>query len=835
MRNKYIYPMILAAIFLLLMGFSVSGGHLYGSNTDWLSQHVTLAETIRDACREQHTPAPAFLPLGGGSNGFMFSYYGYFRPDILIGCLLPQVPMIWIVTGYSLLGYLASVWLFYLWLSQCGHKGFMAFLGSLLFLTAGCFFQTHRQVMFINYMPFLMMALIAVHKRKFPLAVGAMALIYLHSFYYAIACLAVIGWYWYEEEGRRFWRAYVRSALLSIGMAAVLLIPTGLVILEHKRLSAGGGPGDVMELNPRAFLYSPYGMGLTAICLYCILLGLGSRKYRKKSIAFLIISFWMGAAWLLNGTLYARAKILIPFIPLIILHTVRILTDMYRREIETGIWPLVPIVIFTAGVWGQKNFVWMAADAGIVGVSILIFRIQQRRGLNAVNPDDVILGGKAGINGYSAVNLLCLALLLGFPCLMYLHTAESESYVKPEKYENYTEKEAFAKTCGEEMEKSGSTLQLEEYRMEDLSMPMDSCNALYFAGQQKTSMYSSVTNQDYSKVYYDILRTPIRINNRVALLPEENPFLQQLMGIRYLLSEKGYYPAGYRTIWEKDGYILSENENVLPVAYVTAACMSEEQFEKMDKDKQAEAMTRYTIVPEGEWCTWHPATQDFSPDWKMPVMPDTVQVSKNGGGYTLEVKEDTQIELNLRSPLCNQILLMEFDVEEADGKAVTIDIGGVRNKKSARTAPYPNGNGCFQYQFASGESLEKLQVQLSKGNYKITDIRYRTLDMKYLTEKEYTAAVFDKKEKNRILSCRINPEEEGYFVTSIPLQKGMKLYVDGEETKIEKVNGAFAGCRINPGSHEIWMTFTPPGYRTGLAVSILSLLAFFFAGRRKSG
>ena len=120
--RKLACPLLLTGLFILLIALSLPSGCVYGSNTDWLSQHAALAETIRNACLEQNTLLPDFLALGGGSNGFQLSYYGYLRPDILIGCLLPSVPMYQILIFYSLTGYLASVLLFYLLLNHYNYR-----------------------------------------------------------------------------------------------------------------------------------------------------------------------------------------------------------------------------------------------------------------------------------------------------------------------------------------------------------------------------------------------------------------------------------------------------------------------------------------------------------------------------------------------------------------------------------------------------------------------------------------------------------------------------------------------------------------------------------------
>lgn len=69
-----------------------------------------------------------------------------------------------IVIAYALGGCLLSVLLFYLLLRRHRLSGFDSFMGSVLFLTASCFFHTHRQLMFVNYMPFLLLALLSVKK-----------------------------------------------------------------------------------------------------------------------------------------------------------------------------------------------------------------------------------------------------------------------------------------------------------------------------------------------------------------------------------------------------------------------------------------------------------------------------------------------------------------------------------------------------------------------------------------------------------------------------------------------------------------------------------------------
>ena len=199
--------------------------------------------------------------------------------------------------------------------------------------------------------------------------------------------------------------------------------------------------------------------------------------------------------------------------------------------------------------------------------------------------------------------------------------------------------------------------------------------------------------------------------------------------------------------------------------------------------------------------------------------------------------------LKFEQPVQERLLLLKFDVVNHTGKAVTITINGVKNKLSAPSAAYPNGNETFQYQFlsfsedsASDEGITKLKIKLPKGHYTLKNIRFGLLDASVFQEKGWTAveALDCDTTKNEILACRASANEDTWFVTSIPMQKGMKLYVDGVETELYTVNTAFAGAKLAAGEHEIRLCLTPPGMKAGIVISGLAGLVWLalLAGRR---
>lgn len=788
------YPLLLTVIFVTAAAASVPRGCVYGSTTDWLPQHIALAETIRAACAEQGTLLPAFLPLGGGSNGFLFSYYGYLRPDILLGCVLRRVPMLFLVIGYMLAGYLASVLLFYRLLLDDGQKEFAAFWGSVLFLFAACFFHTHRQVMFVSYMPFLLAALLAVKRRKYGWVTLCLALTYCNSFYYAAAVLASLGWYWYREEGSAFFRPYVRAAVLSAGLAAPLLIPTGLAILEHRREGASVGLAELLcvRWNFSSLLYSPYGMGLTAAALYALFLGLGKRRLRADSLCYLLCAGVGAAAWILNGTLYVRGKILIPFVPLVLLQCVRVFGHIREETMKKKLLAFVPLAGVAALYVGKERFLWIAADVLVLlGV--------------------VLLSGK-----HSSAKAPYLVLLV-LPACFFLQTAQTEQYVS---------RAAAAELVRGRKDAARGADRAELYRADSIASPLNTCNST-LGDRQRSTMYSSVFNDAYARFYYDVLLTPVSCNNRMAILAADNPFLLHFMGVRYLETD-GRVPDGYRVTGQRGGSVTAENDAVLPTAYLTEGAIDEDTFDALDAYGRLDALMRTTVADCGADAKsgqFRSKMEPYEPVFEDAVLPEGLSIVQTEPGvYEISAERESRLALRLRTGIREEILLLSFAVENERSGAVIIDINGIRNKLSGKSAPYPNGNTEFHYQFSESDAdgVDALEVVFSKGKYKLSNVQWHTYDKKLFCGKRIETVQPVQTAGNEVLSCTAKVGRARLFVTSIPVQNGMRLFVDGEETTLLTVNKVFAGAVLPEGEHRIALVFDPPGLRAGYVIGVLA-------------
>lgn len=851
-RKEKLYPGLLFALAVLVVILTYIPGSLYGSACDWFAQHVSIAETMRQTFLAEGTLFPGQLPLGGGSNIYDFAYYGYLRPDVLIACLLPSVPMETIIEVYSIIGYICAVLLFYLLLKKMKASDEAALLGGVLFLCAGCFFQIHRQIMFINYMPYLLGALLCVlhyHKTgKKAALILMMVLIELHSYYYAISCLLVIYLFWlYTAEWRtgwlgRFWGLTWRYALVvltSVAMAGILLLPSAASILS----CAGTKDGGTASRNPFEFnlgfgslLYSGYGLGLTLVVLLLLLLALCRKKSRILA-GFLLFTLVCGLVPLiLNGFLYNRAKILIPFTPLVLLVAVETLMDFWQERRRPPVLALLPVVVAAYLQYRSYRVIWVWADLALV---ILLFVILYLRGR-----------GKQ-VSGVFRLALMVMCICI-FSYAILLHRND-EMIEKGDTVTSNFGKDELAEFY-----------QNDSYRFDTLFHPYQHSNRLVAYGAGRTSMYTSTANVRYSHFFYDEIQNPIGNNNRVGLFDRANPFFQYLMGVRYLEANENVLPVGYEIRQQKGYAVLAEREDVLPLCYGTTELLSEDAYRKLHFPENLEALTARSVVAgenrsqETDEETQKTDEQSQKTDVQSQKADELIRGDsrfeshfeelsmKEGQDYEIQQISKKKYTITPKEAIMGKILAVTFRVEPKSESAVLITINGITNKLSGASAAYPNGNKNFTYILSSPKPMEEFTVKTS-GSYEISDVHVYSMDAAYLgnrtvypLEKQSGKTVADAAEQEErdepedidafgpasgkpagrtVASGSITMPEDGYFVTSYPYQSGYRAYVDGKAQEIEKVNTAFVGFPLEAGTHEIRLTYEPPLQKAGMVLS----------------
>lgn len=814
----------LLTLLLLLGPMWVSGieaglgpfGYFFGSEGDWLSQHVGAAENLRQTMLASDSLFPQFTTSGGTTNIYDLAYYGLFRPDVMLSCLFPALPMKVVISGYLLISMVAAVELCFYWLRKNGCAPAVAALGAALLAASSCLYHAHHQIMFVNFLPFLLLAFLGVDC----IVSGgsglflclSLLMVYFHSFYYGPVCLLACGIYFFYSWQNTSWQnparddgdsvkawkkpflQFLLAVALSIGLGAVLLLPTAVDILTTAK---DGGIFAEETIKPidwslRGLLYQPYGCGLTMVSLYGLLAALGDRKKRTTAGVLLII-LAVPVCWLMcNGFLYAREKILIPFIPLILLLFAQLLETVRRGEKAPPLWPLLFCLVILVVKDRQAIDLVEMVDLALLVLWAGTLRLQ-RRGVAAA----------------------MTALLLLVPiCTSFTVSLQEKWVPADDARQSRFSAEELLDIVDRQAKQDGRTKEemLSLYRLDSLSDGLMNANLLPTGQVQKTAMYSSMTNDLYSRFFYPVINNAISIRNRVALLPGQNPLFRYVMGVRYMVTQADQVPADAQVLAEKNGFVVAENADVLPVVYGTDAVLCRGDYERQPYPQNLAAMMAAPVV-SGRRSTVHAEEgYRFSP-------LDTAGMCDEDG---------TALTGKLPRTLKEEILLLRFCVDRPGGAEISITVDGAKNKLSGASAPYPNRNYRFVYLLSSGKARERLAVE-SVGRCHLTEMEAWTMPQAALQDAGKKGLAVPRncdahRDSTTVFTGELTMKKDGWLITSYPYRQGYQLLVDGKAREIQTVNTAFVGAPLEAGDHRIVLRYIAPGFQAGLLISLGSCL-----------
>ncbi len=338
-KKDYIYIGITLVSFLILILLLTKNTYLFASTLDWPGQHVTIPEYFRTLFYSTFDIFPDLaLNIGNGQNIYNFSYYGLLSPIILISYLLPFISMQTYLIGSSIIIAMISSVMLYLFLHKHKYSSEVCFISSFLFIFSSAIsFQIHRHIMFVNYMPFLILGLSGVDKifneKKSWLLTLSTFLMIMTSYYFSIGgilCLFIYALYRYLNHMNKvtiksFFKtlfSIIVPVLVAVLCSAIITIPTLSVLISGRAESNTFiSLKDLLlpAINTRSLLYYHYGIGLTAIIIPAIINLFKKNKANiTLGIILTIVVIFNIFNYILNGTMYIDGKSLIPLLPVYI-------------------------------------------------------------------------------------------------------------------------------------------------------------------------------------------------------------------------------------------------------------------------------------------------------------------------------------------------------------------------------------------------------------------------------------------------------------------------------------------------------------------------------------
>lgn len=823
--KRYIPYLLLTGLTLFFCRMFVGRYGIFGAKVDWLSQHSVLPDYFRQQFYATGKLFPEFAAnLGGGQNIYHFAYYGLYSPLILPSYLLPFVKMSDYIMAVSITGLTASVLLFYYWLKSRKTDTGTAFILSLMFLLAGPMIgQYSGQIMFVDYMPFLCLALIGVDRyfeqEKSGLFTVSVFLMIMTSFYFSIGgmlSLVLYGLHRYFEqrEGNRvtvrsFLRdglCFVRSMILAVLMSGFFLVPTALALTggRSKEQNTSFASFFIPQITVERFAYSIYGIGLTTLVITVLLMGLLYRKVYEKVLTYgcVIVLVIPVFAYLLNGGLYIRDKVFIPFLPLLC-YLISIYLEKCRKRELSFIAGIVPYIITTIFVYIARNqfvskgigkSIWkvLLAESILFLICYVLYCAMKRYHKETKE-----------------------ILMLALPSVICLAVTMNTFYqMKPDRY---VSRKLYRDVTGEQNRQAVKEALKDDgyYRTEQMGSDDENAadlNRIWDVEQNITSIYSSAYNPDYQTFRQKTFRLEEPFRNGMMQSVSKNPVFQRMMGVRYIVSDSDV--PGYTLVKKCGTTGIYQNKDAAPVMYATDRVMTEEEYKKLAFPYNQTAFLEYAVVGEH--------TESSDQNIMTAYEPVSLKMANNrttGGAEQKTIQQEGQ----------KQILFLRFRVDNAHpNKDVAVWINGIRNKLSAKDHVYYNENKIFTYAVPLKDGEDNISLTFGKGKYRLRHVQAYLGSLPERSELLYQSEIqVDKKQtEDNVIQGKIHVKKDGWFITAIPYDKHFKIYIDGKETEIQKVNMAFLGCKIESGNHEVKIIYHAPGTTTGKVLSLIGIAGF---------
>ncbi|MBR6046184.1 MAG: YfhO family protein [Ruminococcus sp.] len=811
--------MKILALSALLFAAAVSAfllcGYAFGSSLDWSSQHYALPDMFRTLFYDTGELFPSFAPnIGAGENIYYFSYYGLLSPVILLSYALPFVKMsVYIQVSSAVLCWLGGA-LFYRFMRKYLPRRRAVLLMICYFVLPPVFLHAHRHIMFISYMPFLILAMEAadsfLESRRGGIRLTLFSfLIVMTSWFFSVSALAALTVYavyrYLSLRGTFDLKDFVKTALAyalriaaAVLMAGVLLLPTLSVLLSGRDESntAFTAADLIPGLRFDTFGFTPYSPGLGMFGVFAVVTAVLMRDKAKRfmGIALAAVCFLPVMVYALNGTLYIDGKVLIPFIPLLLICCSHAL-DRIKEQGPDKRALIITAALFVSGLIFSDTTEWLRFD--MIGMAI----------------DFALLAGAAAFYMVKHREAVFAVSLIALPALAGLVLNITDPHLTAE---DYTETDSSAFTeLARQLPQEGNI-----YRSAVADHRVDTPNTVPSADFLSPYVYSSVHHKGYNDFYFKEMNNENEYRNSALTTRSQNPMFAAFIGEKYLFSRSETAPFGYEELASDGELHLYASQFAQPLGRVKPQ-LGEDVFDKLSAPEKMEALLRYTVTGSGG--SFESSVQELG----TVRLPESRSVRFENGLWHISTAQPFTAELTLPFDIPeDRLLVLETvcDNDLGDRKDARVAIGGVANKLTSPLWKYYNNNTDFTYVLKpDGRTLS---IRFGAGEYTLTELRASSI-LHPLYCPGTDELILDRdRTKGSVMYGTIECTAEGFFELAVPNDKGFALTVDGAEQEITTVGKTFIGCRMSAGTHTVELRFEAPMLGTGKAVSLAGLALF---------
>lgn len=297
--------------------------------------------------------------------------------------------------------------------------------------------------------------------------------------------------------------------------------------------------------------------------------------------------------------------------------------------------------------------------------------------------------------------------------------------------------------------------------------------------------------------------------------------------------------AAYDTASDNNGYRIYKNPFAFPILFaadrdvlgcakdfentnemIDAAFTNHERFIAALTGSEARLYTRYDIgnadfincTPQGNADSIYKA--------ELTNLPENAPYAVNGDEtgiihYSFPVKDAGEY--------CTTFYF-DLNVNDIANDMFALWVDGIPAEHSFNKPCFT----CDLGNYKAGETID-IQIMLRRSGISMAKPTLMRLDTGLFAQiaKDIQAnAPSEQYEKNGIVTAKCNYADETLIMTTIAFNDGLKVLIDGAETKKILAADALLAFNVPPGSHSITITYTTPYLMCGIILSVLSAVLF---------
>lgn len=234
----------------------------------------------------------------------------------------------------------------------------------------------------------------------------------------------------------------------------------------------------------------------------------------------------------------------------------------------------------------------------------------------------------------------------------------------------------------------------------------------------------------------------------------------------------------------------------------------------------------YPFRVQNEFCAFGYGIYDIFDglDIPDPAVTGCTAERTNDGEYYFEYEESSEDNMVFSVPVEKDMddLYIFYDGTQVENAEISVN-GTVVRQGDIDGYMLPIG------QVEEGSVLTvkfELKGETPTGYVRLSAADFNSSLYESLAKNMTSQAFRIEKMTDRYISGNVDAKDNQKLLFSIPYDKGWKVLVDGEPAETEKIGDAFLAVALEPGEHQISLTFTPSGFSAGWKISLLSFGVF---------